>query len=50
LRSISNELVSILDPDDDDEEDEDDEEDLAEQKEAALILKSLALELKGMRL
>jgi hypothetical protein len=50
LRSISKELVSILDPDDDDEEDEDDEEDLAEQKEAALILKSLALDLKGMRL
>jgi HK97 family phage prohead protease len=50
LRSISKELVSILDPEVDDEEDEDDEEDLAEQKEAALILKSLALDLKGMRL
>lgn len=56
LRSISKELVSILEPDDldegddDDDEDEDDEEDVEDQKQAALILKSLALELKGMRL
>lgn len=52
LQAISKELVSILNPEDleDEDPDEDDEEDLAVQKEAALILKSLALELKGMRL
>jgi HK97 family phage prohead protease len=52
LRSISKELVSILDPDDseDEDEDEDDGEDLAAQQEAALILKSLTRDLKGMLL
>jgi HK97 family phage prohead protease len=50
LRSISNELVSILDPEDLEDEDPDDEEDLADQKQATLILKNLARELKGIRL
>jgi hypothetical protein len=50
LQAISRELASILEPDDTDDEDEDDEDDLEEQREAALILKNLALELKGIRL